>query len=203
MFIYTAKFPRKRVLLALALLVIAGGITAAFFLSNGDQDTQSVSAALQPVSLRNNEDRVSYLESLGWAVTPETAAIEELEVPKTFDSTLDSYLALQSSQGFNMNDLAGKTVKRYTYAITNYPGGDADMMISVLVYKKNLVGGEVFNSATGEILHGLAMPGSGTTATPPPAQTPTPGQQTPAPAQTPAPGQQTPAPAQQTPAPAA
>lgn len=75
-----------------------------------------------------------------------------------FDSSFDRYLAIQEEEGFSLKDYAGKFAKRYTYAITNYPSGEEDMMVSILVYQQKVIAGEVFSSKTGEIIHGLSMP---------------------------------------------
>lgn len=158
MFIYTAKLHRKRLILGVVALVLVCGLLAAIAGFHSLWGAQSVSATMSPTSVKTNEDRIAYLKQFGWTVTPEAITVEELQMPETFDASLDEYLAVQTEQGFDLSKYAGKTVKRYTYGITNYPGGASDIMAGLLVYKNTVIGGDVFSSETGKILHGLAQP---------------------------------------------
>jgi hypothetical protein len=121
---------------------------------------QAVSASAEVKGIRDNDDRLSYLTGLGWTVSGEPIATEELLVPDTFDESYADYLALPSEQGFDLTRYHGKRVKRYTYEITNYPSGETGVQISLLMYKNTVIGGEVISPTTGEVLHGLAMPQS-------------------------------------------
>lgn len=161
MFIYTAKLHRKRILFGAIALVLVCGLLLTLAGTYNLWGTQTVASTTDDTSekVKTNEDRIAYLERFGWTVTPEPLAVEELSIPEVFDESLTDYLALQDSQGFDLSQFAGKTVKRYTYGITNYPTGDNAIMASILVYKNHVIGGEVFSSQTGELLHGLARNG--------------------------------------------
>ena len=108
--------------------------------------------------IRDNDDRVAYLNELGWTVSAEPIATEELLIPDHFDDTYSDYLALQEGQGFDLSRYCGKRVKRYTYEITNYPTGEAGVQVALLVYRSTVIGGEVLSPTTGGFLHGLAKP---------------------------------------------
>lgn len=157
MFIFTAKLHRKRVAFGAVALVLICGILATFAGSHSLWGAQSVAASVSPKGIKTNEDRVSYLSQFGWTTTPEALSVEELQIPEVMDASFDAYLAAQANQGFDLSKYLGKKVKRYTYGITNYPGG-TDAMASLLIYKNMVVAGEVFASDTGEVLHGLARP---------------------------------------------
>lgn len=155
MFIVTARVPKKKLL--------AGGVTAlccclavVLILTLG---SRAVTASAEVKHIRSNDDRVAYLNSLGWQVSDQPLATEELLIPATFDESYDSYLALQSDQGFDLTQYCGKRVKRYTYQILNYPGGDEQVQAALLIYKNRVIGGQV-QSASGSFLHGLTMPGA-------------------------------------------
>lgn len=156
MFIYTARLPKKR--------LIAGGVTllcccvvvvTALLISAGGK---AVSASAEVKGVRDNDDRISYLNELGWSVSPEPIATEELLVPKEFDDSYADYLALQEGQGFDLTKYCGKRIKRYTYEITNYPTGETGVQVSLLVYKNTVIGGEVLSPTADGLIHGLAMP---------------------------------------------
>jgi len=158
MFIYTAKLHRKRFILGIVALVLVCGLFAVIAGFHSLWGTQSVSAPMSTTSIKTNEDRIAYLEQFGWTVTPEAVTVEEVQIPETFDSSLDEYLALQKEQGFDLSKYAGKKVKRYTYSITNYPGDATNILAGLLIYKNGVIGGDVFSSESGKILHGLSQP---------------------------------------------
>ena len=94
----------------------------------------------------------------GWQVLEEPLATEELLIPEEMDESYDDYLALQTSQGFDLEQYAGKRVKRYTYEITNYPTGEAGVQANLMLYRNTVIGGEVLSPQMDGFLHGLSMP---------------------------------------------
>ena len=113
---------------------------------------------VDPRGVASNAERVAYLESYGWIVTPEAAAAEDIRLPDTFDASYDDYLALQKEQGFDLEAYAGKTIQRYTYQVTNYPGLQENIWACLLLYKKEVIGGEVYCSQGDGFMQGLAYP---------------------------------------------
>ena len=154
MFIVTARVPKKRLLAGIAT-VLCCCAAAVLILALGGR---AVTASAEVKRIRTNDDRLSYLSGLGWQVSSEPLAAEELLIPETFDNSYDSYLALQSDQGFDLTQYCGKRVKRYTYQILNYPTGEEQVQVALLIYKNRVIGGQV-QSSSGSFLHGLAMPG--------------------------------------------
>ena len=153
MFIITARIPKKRLMAGgLALACCAVVLVAALLIFGGG----AVTASAEVSSIRSNDDRVSYLNSLGWTVKTEPVKTEELLIPEAFDESYADYLALQQEQGFDLTQYCGKRVKRYTYQLTNYPGRE-DVSAALLVFKNRIIGGQI-QSADGVILHGLAVP---------------------------------------------
>ena len=157
MFIFTAKIRKGRIAaVAAAAAVVCVVLLAAAGLSGGRGT--AASAAVSPKGVRTNEDRVAYLESYGWQVSPEAVSVEELLIPEEFDETYDQYLALQAQQGFDLTQYKGKRVKRYTYQVTNYPSGESGVEAGLLIYKNTVVAGEVLSTKLGGFIQGLAMP---------------------------------------------
>ena len=156
MFIVTARVPKKKLLAGgVALLCCCVVAATAVILSAGGV---AVAASAEVRGIRDNDDRVAYLNELGWTVSAEPIATEELLIPDHFDDTYSDYLALQEGQGFGLSRYCGKRVKRYTYEITNYPTGEAGVQVALLVYRSTVIGGEVLSPTTGGFLHGLAKP---------------------------------------------
>ena len=158
MFIFTARIKHGKVVLSalgLAALCTAGAL---LFGLPGNQVSASGAAVPSPKGIKTAEDRIAYLEGYGWLVDPEPIAVEELLVPEEFDETYTDYLTMQADQGFDLTKYCGKRVKRYSYRIQNYPGGETDVQAAILLYRNTVIGGEVLSSQPGGFIHGLALP---------------------------------------------
>lgn len=157
MFIFTTKLRRGRIFAcAVAAVLLCGAVVTAAGLVNARG--AAVSTAASPKGVKTNEDRVAYLESYGWTVSGEPVSVEELVIPEEFDETYSQYLELQTGQGFDLTQYCGKRVKRYTYAITNYPTGETGVQAGLLIFKNTVIGGDVLSSQLGGFIHGLQMP---------------------------------------------
>lgn len=157
MFIFTAKIRRGRAAIVLAAAVIVcGALIAAVGLLGARGAAVSTSAS--PKGVKTNEDRVAYLASYGWTVEETPLCVEELIIPEEFDSSYSQYLELQTAQGFDLAQYCGKRVKRYTYAVTNYPTGEEGIQAGLLIYKNTVIGGDVLSPQLGGFIHGLERP---------------------------------------------
>jgi len=168
MFIVTARLPKKW-LLAGAAAVLCCCVLAAFTLISG-LGGRAVAVSAEVKNIKSNDDRLAYLSGLGWQVSTQPIATEELLIPEEFDDSYAGYLKLQADQGFDLTQYKGKRVKRYTYQLTNYPTQAEPVQIALLIYKNKVVGGQI-QSSSGSFLHGLTLPGpaEGTEPSPTPA----------------------------------
>ncbi|MBR2491130.1 MAG: DUF4830 domain-containing protein [Ruminiclostridium sp.] len=160
MFIITKKIPRRRLTAALFLFLLTLGLFGAGLELSHDIRAASVSLPSQPdpTGIRSNQDRIDYLEGFGWITGEDPAAVEEILLPESFGKDYRDYLNLQSEQGFDLQAYAGKTVKRYTYQIKNYPGLRENIWASMLVYQNTVIGGEVFCSEGDGFTQSLVYP---------------------------------------------
>ena len=158
MLIVTAKVPRRKLALGVAAAALLCCCAVALTFGGTDSRETAGSGLPDPKGVKSNEDRVEYLEAYGWEVNSEPLATQELLIPEEMDESYDEYLALQSEQGFDLKQYAGKRVKRYTYEITNYPTGEQGVQANVLIYKNTVIGGEVLSPQMDGFLHGLTMP---------------------------------------------
>ena len=170
MFIVTARVPKKKLLAgAVTALCCCAVVAAALIFTLGGR---AVTASAEVKNIRTNDDRLAYLGGLGWQVSPQPIATEELLIPEEFDDSYAGYLKLQADQGFDLSQYCGKRVKRYTYQLTNYPTQDEPVQIALLIYKNRVVGGQI-QSSSGSFLHGLALPAPEEGDAPPSASAPT------------------------------
>ncbi|MBQ4427208.1 MAG: DUF4830 domain-containing protein [Oscillospiraceae bacterium] len=133
--------------IAAVILIISG-----LFGQSDKNQTSPVSA------LRSNEDRVSYLSSLGWEVEEEPVETVSVRIPEKLGEVFSEYNSLQRSQGNDLEKYAGKLCTRYTYKVTNYPTGDDSVVADLIVYRGNVIAGDIQSVAIGGFMQGLEYP---------------------------------------------
>lgn len=136
MFVFTAKFSKKKLLLPIVVLVAA--VLGVLLLTSGSPEEPAEAA-----QVLTNENRVEYLRSWGWEVTAEPLETLQFLLPEKLQEPYASYAELQDSQGFDFAACRGKQVARYTYAVTNYPGRD-DVQVNLYVCEGYPAGGDIF-----------------------------------------------------------
>lgn len=137
MFIVTARLPKKQLMAAGTAALCCVFAVLAFALTLGGR---AVTVSAEVKNVKDNDDRLSYLNGLGWQVSEQPIATEELLIPEEFDESYQGYLQLQADQGFDLTQYKGKRVKRYTYQLTNYPTQNEPVQIALLIYKNRVVG---------------------------------------------------------------
>ena len=152
MFVMTAKVDKKKIILALA--AAAALIVALIMLFSGEGDATSTAAP----SLATNDGRVQFLKSFGWEVAASPKESGQVRIPETSTEVFDRYNALQKSQGYDLSQYAGKTVMRYVYKITNFPGATEPVYATLLIYKDQVIGGDVTDTAAKGAIRGFKMP---------------------------------------------
>lgn len=173
MMVMTAKVDFKKVILVLA--AIAGVILALVLLLGGGDETAPTAAP--PVS--SNDARVQFLKDFGWEVSASPVESGQVRIPEEQTEVYQRYNALQKSQGYDLSQYAGKTVMRYVYKVNNYPNATEPVYATLLVYKNQIIGGDITDTAAKGVIQGFKMRGA--EAAPTEATQPT---QTTAPAET-------------------
>ena len=157
MFVMTARVNKKKIV---GLLAAAAALIALLImLLGGGEDTAPTAA---PPSMATNDGRVQFLKSFGWEVAASPVESGQVKIPESASEVFDRYNALQKSQGYDLSKFAGKDVMRYVYKITNYPGATDPVYATLLVYKDQVIGGDVTNTAAKGVVQGFKMPGSDT-----------------------------------------
>ena len=162
MVIMTAKVSKRKMLLVLLLLVLAAAVLITC-LKRADTPDTSQDTAEEIAEVATNEARVAFLEQFGWTVAEEPVQTQKVRVPEDPSEVFLRYNDLQLSQGYDLLSYSGKTLTRYVYQITNYPGTDGVYFATLLVYNDNVVGGDVASSRQNGVMHGFAMPQAQTT----------------------------------------
>ena len=166
MMVMTAKVNFRKILLGLA--AVAALVLALILLLGGGKAEETSAPAL-----RSNDGRVKFLEDLGWQVTTTPTESSQVRIPEAGSQVFTRYNQLQLSQGYDLNQFAGKKVMRYVYKINNYPGATEPVYATLLVYKNQIIGGDVTDTAAQGKIRGFKMPEATTAPTAPSVPTET------------------------------
>ena len=81
MFIWTTRLSRGRIVVGVAAAVL---ICSCVLTGVGALRTQGAeaSATVSGNGIRTNEDRIAYLASYGWEVSPDPVSVEELQISR-------------------------------------------------------------------------------------------------------------------------
>ena len=153
MMVMTAKVDFKKIMLGLT--AVAALILALILLLGGNNTTQT--AAPAPSA---NDGRVKFLQDFGWEVTTSPTESGRVRIPEQPSQVFDRYNTLQKGQGYDLSKYAGKTVMRYVYKINNYPGATEPVYATLLVYKNQIIGGDITDTASGGKIQSFKPNGS-------------------------------------------
>lgn len=149
MMVMTAKVDLKKIAIILAAAV--GVILAIVLLFGGKNDAAPTSAS----TVSNNDSRVKFLTDLGWEVSTSPTESSQVRIPQEQTEIFSRYNALQKSQGYDLSQYAGKSVMRYVYKVNNFPGATEPVYATLLVYKNEVIGGDITNTAAKGAIQGF------------------------------------------------
>lgn len=142
----TAKVDLKKILIIVG--AVAAVVIALILLLGNSSDAADTAAP----AVSGNDARVEFLKGFGWEVAASPTESGQVKIPEQPSEVFDRYNQLQKSQGYDLTQYGGKTVMRYVYKVTNYPGATDPVYATVLVYKNQIIGGDITDtSATGVV----------------------------------------------------
>ena len=154
MMVMTAKVDIRKVILILA--AVAGIVIGLILLLRGGAE-EPAAATAAPASFSDNDARVKFLRDLGWDVAASPEESGQVRIPAESTEVFDRYNALQKSQGYDLSQFAGKTVMRYVYKVSNYPGATDPVYATLLVHKNRIIGGDITNTSAKGAVQGLTQ----------------------------------------------
>jgi hypothetical protein len=159
MYIFTTKFNKKKAVIA--VLVLAAVLIAVILIA-GAVGRSNASKAKETASLsavvKNNDQRVNYLNSLGWEVDKNPLEEQKVVIPREFSDVYKNYNEIQKSQGFDLARFGGIEAQRYTYKVLNYPDATGSVVADIIVYKNQIIAGDVQSNAFDGFMVGLKFP---------------------------------------------
>ena len=147
MMVMTAKVDIKKILIALG--IIAAAIIALILIFGNGGSTQTAA----PIS--DNDSRVEFLAGKGWDVSASPVESGQVRIPETATEVFDRYNQLQKQQGYDLSTYAGKNVMRYVYKVENFPNATEPVYATVLVYKNQIIGGDITDTSAGGKVQGI------------------------------------------------
>lgn len=147
MMVMTAKVNMKKILIG---LLAAAAVILGLILLLGEGETVPTTAALS-----GNDARVAFLKNMGWDVSTSPVESGQVKIPAEQTEVFDRYQALQKSQGYDLSQYAGKNVMRYVYKVNNYPGAKDPVYATLLVYKDQVIGGDITDTSARGKIQGL------------------------------------------------
>ena len=150
MMVMTTKVDIKKIGIILAGLVAL--ILAIVLIFGGGNDT-----AASTTTVTGNDARVKFLTDFGWQVSSSPTESTQVRIPQEQSEVFSRYNALQKSQGYDLGQYAGKMVMRYVYKVNNFPGATEPVYATVLVYKNQIIGGDITNTAAKGAIQGFKM----------------------------------------------
>ncbi len=110
------------------------------------------------ITLPTAQEQVEFLTSLGWQVESEPLETLDMTLPAEWDEEWEAYGKMQAQQGLPFADFAGATVRRVTYAVTNYPHIADGVQANLYLAGEQLIGGDIIFMGQGGFQTDLRYP---------------------------------------------
>lgn len=103
------------------------------------------------------EGRERYLNDLGWEIDLSTEEYRTVLIPEKFTGVMKDYAKMQREQGFELEKYAGKSCGQYNYELTNYPNCEDTVLVTLYIYDRTIIAGDIHTAAMNGFMHGLKM----------------------------------------------
>lgn len=160
MFVYTLKASTLKTV-ALAIFSVALIACLIVFLPSENVMTVPVTSTSETNSdikyfkLKDVNDMNEFIASLGWTVEKNPIEIVDVVIPNEFNNVYLKYNAIQKEQKLNLEKYKGKTAKRYTYVVTNYPDTTQTVYLNLIIYKNKVIAGDVCSADVNGFIQGI------------------------------------------------
>lgn len=155
MFVVSMSSSNLKKLFGVVFALVLVSLVAVFFVNSQSN------VNIKKVSLYTAEtadDRLKFISDLGWIVDEEPVEVRQIAIPQEFDDVYSNYNEIQLSQGYDLTKYAGRSAKRWTYVIRNYPDVSSDedyVRINLLVCDGKVIGGDVCSIKLDGFMHGF------------------------------------------------
>ena len=145
----------KRLKKRIAVIFISAGVAVAvILLLDGllSSTAKRVSACAEQHTVTR---MVDFLKGYGYECDEAPDEVCDQTLPTEFDRVMTIYNDLQKSQGFDLEKYKGKTVKRFSFKIKNYPDTDEEVFADILFFDGEIIGGDVCTRSLNGFMEGF------------------------------------------------
>ncbi len=93
-------------------------------------------------------DRVAYLQKLGYSVKSESETKTDIVIPSDFGGVYKQYNKLQKKAGFNLEEFRKNGAVMYTYSVENFKD-KSEVYANLLVHNGKIIGGDISSIENG------------------------------------------------------
>ncbi|MBE6712501.1 MAG: DUF4830 domain-containing protein [Ruminococcaceae bacterium] len=160
MFVYSVKAQTLKLYSSIVLSVLSVILVIALVPFNGIKEDFALQAGknIEEKNFKNIQtakDRIAFLKQFGWEVETEARDVTQVTIPVKFDPIYEKYNDLQIKEGLDLEKYKGKTVKKYTYLVNNHEY-EGIVYANLLIYKDQVIGGDISSAAAGGFMHGFS-----------------------------------------------
>ncbi|MDD6276567.1 MAG: DUF4830 domain-containing protein [Clostridia bacterium] len=158
MFVFSVKANKPKLIIILCIVVVVL-VTAVLLIARHDKPTANDGG----ISLKASDEseRIAFLSQFGWKVKEDPVEVSEIIIPNEFDDTYSAYNEIQKLQDMDLSPYKGEWVKKWVYAVKNYPGygDDSDCIRATLLVRDGMViGGDVSSLELDGFTQGFDFP---------------------------------------------
>lgn len=159
MFILSLKMSQKKQILCVAVVaLVAVSVLVTLLAVNPITSVQKTIQKPKNNSMNSTEKITEYLKGFGWEVDQDAVEIKQVVIPLEFNDIYKQYNEVQKKQKFDLDRYRGKTVKQYSFAITNYPDHPQNVRAHVLLDGDTIIGGDISLLELNGFTHGFEAP---------------------------------------------
>lgn len=155
MFVVSLSSSNLKKLFGVVFALVLVSLVALFFVNSQNNVT------VKKVSLhtaKTADDRLKFISDFGWIVDEDPVEVRQIAIPQEFDDVYKNYNQIQLSQGYDLTKYAGRSAKRWTYVVRNYPEVSENedyVRINLIVCDGKIIGGDVCSIKLDGFMHGF------------------------------------------------
>lgn len=147
MFIYTIRASTLRFFMCI-FLCLAIFVTLISIGTSGSVYASADGREIDYSGIKDNGDRVAFIESFGLKVKTDAVSEESFTVPSDFDRIIEEYNQIQKRQGLDLSRYQKKRVTHYAYEVTNYDH-DGSVYVNLIVHRGKIIAADIASADGG------------------------------------------------------
>ena len=147
MFIYTIRASTLRFFMCI-FLCLAVFVALISLGTSGSVYASADGREIDYSGIKDNEDRIAFIENFGIKVKTDAVSEESFTVPGEFDRIIEEYNQIQKRQGLDLSKYQKKRVTHYAYEVTNYDC-DGSVYVNLIVHRGRIIAADIASTSDG------------------------------------------------------